>query len=120
MMASSISGRTGKKSRRLIQEKFLARHDLVWTQALTTWHDGPFLGNGMLGSMLHRIDERTIQIRLGRADVEDHKTSGQPFIAQSRLPNGYFLLKTIDNITGFAGRLDLYNAEAHAQLTTID
>ena len=82
------------------------------------WHDGPFLGNGMLGSMLHQVDDHTLRISLGRADVEDHKSGGQPFIAQSRLPNGYFTLKTVGKITGFEARLDLYNAEVRGQVQT--
>jgi len=98
--------------------EFLSRHDLVWTEAPKAWHDGPFLGNGMLGSMLHQVDDHTLRISLGRADMEDHKTSGQAFIAQSRLPNGYFTLKTVGKITGFTGRLDLYNAEARAKVQT--
>ncbi|TWU50620.1 hypothetical protein Poly51_39120 [Rubripirellula tenax] len=97
---------------------FLARHDLVWTRAPMAWHDGPFLGNGMLGSMLHQTDDHHLRISLGRADVEDHQTKGQPFISQSRLPNGYFKLKTSGKITGFSGRLDLYNAEARVRVTT--
>lgn len=36
--------------------KFLERHDLVWTRAPQAWHDGPFMGNGMLGTM-RIIDE---------------------------------------------------------------
>ncbi|WP_144057592.1 glycosyl hydrolase family 95 catalytic domain-containing protein [Novipirellula maiorica] len=98
--------------------EFLARHDLVWTEAPKAWTDGPFLGNGMLGSMFHQLDNHTIRISLGRADVEDHKTKGQPFIAQSRLPNGYFTLKTAGKITCFEGRLDLYDAEARARVVT--
>ena len=97
---------------------FLARHDLVWKRAPMAWHDGPFLGNGMLGSMLHQMDDHTLRISLGRADVEDHKTSGGAFIAQSRLPNGYFTLKTVGEITGFDGRLDLYNAETRVRIQT--
>ena len=76
-------------------QQFLGRHDLVWTQAPKAWHDGPFLGNGMLGSMLHQLDDHAMRISLGRADVKDHKTSGGAFIAQSRLPTGYFTLKTV-------------------------
>ena len=99
-------------------KQFLARHDLVWTVAPKAWHDGPFMGNGMLGSMLHQVDDHTIRISLGRADVEDHQTAGTPFISQSRLPNGYFTLKTVGKITGFEGRLDLYNAETRARIVT--
>jgi len=98
--------------------EFLDRHDLVWTQAPKAWHDGPFMGNGMLGSMLHQVDERSLRISLGRADVEDHKKMGEAFLSQARLPNGYFTLKTSGKITGFEGRLDLYDAETRVRVTT--
>jgi len=98
--------------------EFLARHDLIWTEAPKAWHDGPFLGNGMLGSILHQVDDHTLRISLGRADMEDHQPEGTAFIKQSRLPNGYFTLKTIGKITGFEARLDLYNAETKVQVTT--
>ncbi|CAA6676250.1 MULTISPECIES: glycosyl hydrolase family 95 catalytic domain-containing protein [unclassified Lentimonas] len=98
--------------------KFLERHDLVWTEMPTAWQDGPFMGNGMLGSMLHQLDDHTLRISLGRTDVEDHQKGITPFIAQSRLPNGYFTLKTVGKITGFDGRLDLYNAETRARVLT--
>ncbi|MGJ8656012.1 MAG: glycosyl hydrolase family 95 catalytic domain-containing protein [Akkermansiaceae bacterium] len=99
-------------------EKFLDRHDLVWDKIPKAWQDGPFLGNGMLGSMMHQVDAHTIRISLGRADVEDHQSGGTPFIAQSRLPNGYFTLKTVGKITGFEGRLDLYDAETRVSVKT--
>ncbi len=98
--------------------EFLARHDLVWERAPLAWHDGPFLGNGMLGSMLYQLDDHQLRISLGRADAEDHQKKGQPFISQSRLPNGYFSVRTAGKITGFKGRLDLYNAETRIQVTT--
>ncbi|CAA6689510.1 MULTISPECIES: glycosyl hydrolase family 95 catalytic domain-containing protein [unclassified Lentimonas] len=98
--------------------EFIARHDLVWTEMPQAWHDGPFMGNGMLGSMLHQMDDHTLRISLGRSDVEDNKKKGAPFITKSRLPNGYFTLKTIGKITGFEGRLDLYNAEARGRILT--
>ena len=98
--------------------QFLERHDLVWTESPQAWHDGPFMGNGMLGSMLHQLDEQTLRISLGRTDVEDHKKQGHPFLAQVRLPIGYFTLKTTGKITGFEGRLDLYNAEARVRVIT--
>ena len=98
--------------------EFLSRHDLVWTRAPQAWHDGPFMGNGMLGTMLHQIDDRTFRISLGRSDVEDHKTEGSPFISRSRLPIGYFTLRTTGKITGFSGRLHLYDAETTATVKT--
>ena len=72
----------------VVWPEFLEGHDLVWTEAPQAWHDGPFMGNGMLGTMLHQLDKQTLRISLGRADVEDHKKTGSSFISQSRLPNG--------------------------------
>lgn len=114
----SITFAAAQLSMKVDWKRFLERHDLVWTESPQAWHDGPFLGNGMLGSMLHQLDERTFRISLGRSDVEDHKKIGQSFISQSRLPNGYFTLKTASVITGFKGRLDLYNAEIRATIET--
>lgn len=98
--------------------QFLGRHDLVWTQSPQAWHDGPFMGNGMLGTMLHQIEDRTFRISLGRSDVEDHQTRGSAFLSQSRLPIGYFTLKTLGKVIEFSGRLDLYNAETTATVKT--
>lgn len=117
VVSSALSAASEVKSE-VNWPEFIARHDLVWGRAPMAWHDGPFMGNGMLGSMLHQLDDQTLRISLGRADVEDHQKTGQPFIAQSRLPNGYFTLKTASQITGFTGRLDLYNAETRARVIT--
>jgi alpha-L-fucosidase 2 len=111
-------GLAGNVQRSIDWPQFLKQHDLVWTEPPKAWHDGPFLGNGMLGSMLHQLDDHTLRISLGRSDVEDHKTTGAAFISQTRLPNGYFILKTSGKITGFEGRLDLYHAEVRARIVT--
>ncbi|MDF7809321.1 hypothetical protein P4E94_17890 [Pontiellaceae bacterium B12219] len=114
LSVSSVRAQTG-----VDWAKFLERHDLVWTEVPQAWHDGPFLGNGMLGSMLYQEDDHTLRISLGRADMEDHQPEGTTsFIRQSRLPNGYFTLKTVGKISGFEGRLDLYNAETRVQVKT--
>ncbi|MCH6258701.1 hypothetical protein MLD52_19230 [Puniceicoccaceae bacterium K14] len=118
VVSSSASQLVAEVQSEVDWPEFIARHDLVWERAPMAWHDGPFMGNGMLGSMLHQMDDQTLRISLGRADVEDHKKKGPPFISQSRLPNGYFTLKTAGEITGFTGRLDLYNAETRARVMT--
>lgn len=116
--AGTAAGQAGIPGAWVDWPAFLGRHDPVWDRAPQAWHDGPFLGNGMLGSMLHQLDDRRLRISLGRSDVEDHKTTGTPFISRSRLPVGYFTLQTRGRITGFDGRLDLYNAEARVRVTT--
>ena len=97
---------------------FLSKHDLVWEKSPEVWYDAPFLGNGMLGSMFYQVDKRKLRIDLGRVDAEDRQSGTTPFISKSRLPNGYFILETKGEITGFTGRLNLYDAEAIAVIKT--
>ena len=33
--------------------EFLARHDLTWTASGRRWHEGAFIGNGLLGAMIY-------------------------------------------------------------------
>jgi len=33
---------------------FLRAQDLLWTRLPTLWHEGPFLGDGQLGSMIYQ------------------------------------------------------------------
>ncbi|MEP2776454.1 MAG: glycoside hydrolase family 95-like protein [Luteolibacter sp.] len=107
-----------KASAEVDWEDFLSRHDLVWDRAPQAWYEGPFTGNGMLGSTFHQLDAKRIRISVGRSDVEEHGNSNEPFLRRARLPIGYFILKTQGKITGFEGRLDLYNAEVKGRLTT--
>lgn len=98
-------------------EKFLARHDLVWTRAPTIWDDAPFLGNGMLGTMIYQTGPQSLRLDVGRADYYGHR-DGFSWITRSRMPIGYFTLETGAPITAFQGRLDLWNAEFTGLVTT--
>jgi len=106
-MASSVNWST-----------FLQKHDLTWEAMPQAWQDAPFTGNGMLGSLFFQLDDHTVRISLGRSDVEDHQKTTGAFLGQARLPNGYFTLKTKGKITGFTGRLDLYNALVTGEIQT--
>ena len=102
---------------------FLRQQDLVWRSRLpTAWTNGPFLGNGLLGAMLYvPPDSNAVRIDLGRSDYEDHRDSTQQGFATRypRLPIGYFMLRPVGEIQpGSAMRLDLYNAEATADIIT--
>ena len=35
-------------------ERFMARHDMVWTKAPLTWEEGAFLGIAMLGVLVYQ------------------------------------------------------------------
>ena len=66
-------------------------------------------------------DSNAVRIDLGRSDYEDHRDSTQQGFATRypRLPIGYFMLRPVGEIQpGSAMRLDLYNAEATADIIT--
>ncbi len=40
---------------------FLARHDMVWESVPKVWHEGAFLGNGLLGAMIYSEGPNALQ-----------------------------------------------------------
>ena len=104
-------------------KQFLSRHDLTWSKMPTKWYQAPFLGNGMMGTMVRQTGEQTVRFDVGRGDVQNHRR-GEGLYGYSRLPIGHFNLETVGAITGGEIRLDLWNAEAtgtiHTDKGTID
>ena len=85
----------------------------------TAWTEAPFLGNGMMGTMVIQSDDQTVRWEVGRGDVQDHRPAKEKFGYDTcRLPIGNFELKTVGTITGGHMRLDLWNAEATGQIQT--
>ena len=96
---------------------FLSQHDLVWTRLATKWYEAPFLGNGMMGSMIWQTDDHTVRWDIGRGDVQDHRPGGGMYNT-CRLPIGYFMLKTKGKIKKGTMRLHLWDAEATGVIKT--
>jgi hypothetical protein len=96
---------------------FLSRHDLVWNRLAKYWYDAPFVGNGMLGTLMRQMDSNTIRFDIGRTDVQDHQELGG-IGGSGRLPVGHVDLKTKGKITSAKLRLDLWNAELTGTVTT--
>ncbi len=86
---------------------FLGRHDLVWESVPRVWHEGAFIGNGLLGAMIYSEGENALQWDVGRSDVTDRG---------SRLAIGRFALVPEGGVSGGDMRLDLWNAEARGTL----
>ena len=101
-------------------ESFLARHDFVWRRMPQVWHEAPFLGNGMMGTLIRQDGEQSVRFDVGHCGVQDHRDDsfGNPLLSRCRLPIGYFTLNTVGTITGGAGRLNLYEAEATGTIRT--
>src|SRR2546423_4851955 len=92
---------------------FLADQDPVGSRLPRTWYEGPFLGNGFLGSILYaEPDGSGIRMTVQHSESQDHR----PEIAGdqwgvARLPVGHLTLRPAGRITGVDLRLDLWNAE---------
>jgi alpha-L-fucosidase 2 len=99
--------------------KFLAGSDLIWRQLPKTWYDGPFLGNGFLGSGIYAEPGRNaIRFNVQHSQVQDHRPEFGSLFGLARLPIGYFTLEPVGTITAVDWRLDLWNAELKGTLTT--
>ena len=100
---------------------FLARHDLLWDRLPTEWYQAPFLGNGMMGTMLLKDSRKKgLRLEIHRSDVQDHRDNsyGSTPYSRPRLPIGHFTLEPVGEITAASMRLDLWNAELRGEVTT--
>jgi alpha-L-fucosidase 2 len=97
---------------------FMRRHDLHWERMPTSWRDGAFLGNGMLGVMVQGDAEGRLCLELGRSDVCEHRPDGDVYDGQHRLRIGRLRLHTRGRIVSVAMRLNLWNAELVGRLRT--
>ncbi len=98
---------------------FLSRNDPVWTALPGSWAAAPFLGNGMLGMMVYRENDRSLRFDLGRGDVQEKRPLDLDVLfSRARLPIGHFSLPTNGRIKGCDLRLDLWKAELRGEVTT--
>ena len=81
---------------------FMAQSDLVWDRLPKQWHEGAFMGNGLVGAMLYSPDGKGLGWRLGRTDVQDRT---------NRIPIGWFRLEFGAAPTAVSLRQGLYDAE---------
>lgn len=96
---------------------FLAGQDLVWKRVPTKWSQGPFLGDGGLGSMVYAVGNR-IKFTVQHAEVQDHRTTGGSAWGVPRLPVGHVLLTPVGAVRAVDWRLDLWHAELVGTITT--
>ncbi len=105
-------------------EKYLAQHDMVWTKMPTNYYEGPFVGNGLMGTVFFKDNTlpNTIAFEIGRTDVYDHRTSSQikdkyPW-PRVRLPIGKLLLSCRGAIQSVYFRTSLWDAVVTGTITT--
>ncbi|TVZ83149.1 glycosyl hydrolase family 95 catalytic domain-containing protein [Streptomyces sp. BK340] len=100
-------------------DRFLHGQDLLWTRMPTLWHEGPFLGDGLLGSMVHQepgANQVRFTVQHGR--VQDHRPEFGSGWGTCRLPVGHLTLEPVGTITAVDWRLSLWNAELTGTITT--
>ncbi|WP_323451780.1 glycosyl hydrolase family 95 catalytic domain-containing protein [Streptomyces yaizuensis] len=100
-------------------QDFLGGQDLIWKRLPRTWYEGPFLGNGLLGSILYaEPGENAVRFTVHHSEVQDHRPEFGNEWGVARLPVGNAVLVPVGAITGAELRLDLWNAEATGVITT--
>src|SRR5438552_11502897 len=99
---------------------FLAAQDPVWSRMPRTWYEGPFLGNGFLGSMVYAEPAAgAVRFTVQHSEVQDHRPQiqGNDW-GVARLPVGHLTLEPVGRITGVQLRLHLWDAEVRGTITT--
>ncbi|GHA16584.1 MULTISPECIES: glycosyl hydrolase family 95 catalytic domain-containing protein [Streptomyces] len=100
-------------------ETFLRGQDLLWSRLPALWHEGPFLGDGLLGSMIYREpDAHQIRFTVQHGRVQDHRPEFGSGWGTCRLPVGHLTLEPVGTITAVDWRLSLWNAELTGTVTT--
>ncbi|GAA2475896.1 glycosyl hydrolase family 95 catalytic domain-containing protein [Streptomyces longisporus] len=98
---------------------FLRGQDLLWHRLPTVWYEGPFLGDGRLGSMVYREpDANSIRFTVQHGEVQDHRPELGSGWGTARLPVGHLTLDPAGTITSVDWRLSLWNAELTGTVTT--
>lgn len=99
---------------------FMQKQDMIWNVLPTDWDEGPFLGNGMMGTMIYKYPgENFIRFDVGNSSVHDHRPGGGLYDIP-RLLIGQMALHPKGEITGGEMRLDLWNAEARGTIHTTE
>ncbi|MEU8973243.1 Tat pathway signal sequence domain protein [Streptomyces monashensis] len=100
-------------------QRFLRGQDLVWSRLPTLWYEGPFLGDGLLGSMVYREPgTNSIRFTVQHGRVQDHRPEFGSGWGTCRLPVGHLTLDPVGTITSVDWRLSLYDAELTGTVTT--
>jgi alpha-L-fucosidase 2 len=99
--------------------EFLGEADLVWQRMPQTWYEGPFLGNGFLGSGIYaQPGVNAIRFNVQHTQVQDHRPQFGSLFGLARLPIGHLTLEPVGAISTVDWRLDLWNAELRGTITT--
>ncbi|MEV4113538.1 Tat pathway signal sequence domain protein [Nonomuraea sp. NPDC049695] len=99
--------------------EFMKGQDLLWGRMPRSWYEGPFLGDGLLGSMIYQEPgQNKIRFTVQHGRVQDHRPEFGSGWGTCRLPVGHVTLDPVGTITGVDWRLNLWDAELTGTVTT--
>ena len=61
---------------------FLAEQDMCWKKLPSKWYEGPFLGNGEQGTLMYKLDDRTLRWDVGCSAAHDHRPIDEDDLAE--------------------------------------
>lgn len=97
---------------------FMSGQDMTWERLPEYWYDAAYLGNGQLGLMIYKEpDKNYLRFETGNSCVHDHRAKRDVY-GVPRLLTGHFALHPEGEIISGQMRLDLWNAEATADVVT--
>ncbi|MEU6715300.1 Tat pathway signal sequence domain protein [Nonomuraea sp. NPDC046802] len=99
--------------------EFLKGQDLIWGRMPRSWYEGPFLGDGLLGSMIYQEPgQNKVRFTVQHGRVQDHRPQFGSGWGTCRLPVGHVTLDPVGTITAVDWRLSLWDAEVTGTITT--
>ncbi len=98
---------------------FLRGQDLLWRRMPPTWKEGPFLGDGRLGTMVYKEPgQNRVRFTVQHAAVQDHRPQYGSLYGLARLPVGHLTLDPVGTISSVDWRQSLWDAELTGTITT--
>jgi hypothetical protein len=105
-------------------DKYMDEQSLYWDSLSTNYYTGIPLGNGRLGVLIYKENEKALRFDVGRSDVTDTRPHypdsmfTEQLISRPRLPIGKFVLTTKGSILSSRLKLDIFKAQAGGAITT--
>lgn len=104
---------------------FMANQDMIWDRLPDNWFNAPFLGNGEQGTLMYKLDNRTLRWDVGCSAAHEHRpvekddqSEKNPMVLnRGRHFIGHLQLELPQEITKAETRLSLWDAEAKGTLT---
>jgi hypothetical protein len=98
---------------------FLRGQDLLWRRMPTTWMEGPFLGDGRLGTSVYKEpNQNAVRFTVQHGESQDHRPEFGNLFGLARLPVGHLTLEPVGTISSVNWRLNLWDAELTGTITT--